>query len=231
MTTRNSRGTGTELMVIAGYIIASLRRDKADFQKAFPKIYTDGFFVEFEQKAQETTLLINPQTETVELKNTTHKLYTAIDSLKEPAKIVSGYLKFTRGAIPISPKDFGLTPLLNKIRTKDAEGVLKNLRDVVENLKRYHLQFTEQGLTEDVINAFSQASVLIEENNQKQYEIMSRRKAIVADNIEVINELYKIIMEICQVGKMLYARKNAVKVQEYTFSELLKKVRIVEKRK
>jgi hypothetical protein len=225
------RGKGVEIAVIATYLVISLQRVWSEFQKSFPLIITDLYLPDLDKKTQEVNNLVSPQMETVELKNTTNKLYSSMDSLKEPADRVSGYLKVTKGAIPISAKDFGLTPLLQKIRSRDAEGVLQYLRNVINNLKQYHQPLIEQGLTEDVINSFAQALNLIEENNRKQYEIITKRKAIVSDNINIINDLYKTITDICQVGKLLYKGKDPVKVQEYTYSELLKKVRIVKKEK
>jgi len=42
-----------------------------------------------------------------------------------------------------------------------------------------------------------------------------------------LNELYDQIGEILSVGKILYKGKDAAKLSDYTFTELLKKVRQV----
>lgn len=41
----------------------------------------------------------------------------------------------------------------------------------------------------------------------------------------VLNTFHAKILEILQVGKILFKDSDSVKLQEYTFSELLKKVR------
>jgi hypothetical protein len=230
MSEHDFHGKGEEIPVIAGIIYSSLSRDWVDFQTSFPKIFTNNYLSELEEAIKKANSLLNPHVETVEMKNTTNQLYASMDSLKEASERVSGYLKFTKGVIPISPKDFGLTPLLQKIRSRDAEGVLKNLRNVIDNLQRYHQPLTEQGLTEDIINIFTQALAPIEENNRKQVEILSKRKIIVAENKNTVYDLYKTVMEICQIGKMLYKGKDALKTQDYTYSQLLKKVRVVKKK-
>jgi hypothetical protein len=162
----------------------------------------------------------------VELKNTTSRLYSVMDGLIEPADKMKGYIKFTKGAIPMSVKDFGLTALTRKVHSKDSEGVLKNLRTVITNIELYRSQLIEQGCDEKTITHFSDALTAIETDNQRQYEIGRKRKTIVENNINLINDLYKTIMEICDVGKAIYKGKNELKVKDYTFTELKKAVRI-----
>jgi hypothetical protein len=162
----------------------------------------------------------------VELKNTTSRLYSVMDGLIEPADKMKGYIKFTKGAIPMSVKDFGLTTLKQKVHSKDSEGVLKTLHTVIANIKLFRPQLIEQGCDEKTIAQFSDALTAIETDNQRQYEIASKRKTIVENNINLINDLYKTIIEICDVGKTIYKGKDELKVKEYTFNELKKAVRI-----
>jgi hypothetical protein len=216
-----------ELPFIAKFLLFNLKRDFADFAEYLPKIFTVEYVNEFEQKIIVTDNLINPQSETVELKNTTAHLYSVMDNLIAPIDRVKGYIQFTKGAIPITVKDFGLVALKQKIHARDAEGALKNLKTVTTNLQKYKAQLMEQGLTEDIIECFNAAVEPIETDNQKQFEIMNERKVIVRDNKNLINDLYKVIIEICNVGKAIYKGKDTLKVQDYTFNELKKKVRIV----
>jgi hypothetical protein len=214
-----------EIPVIGNYLLSNFKNDFPEFKGYLPKIFTDEYIPEFERKIVTVNNLFNPQTETVALKSATNQLYTTMDSLIEPANKVSGYLAFTKGAIPISAKDFGLTPLKQKIHSRDAEGVLKYLRMVIDNLQRYHGQLIEQGLTDDIIEQFNSALIPIETENQKQFEIVNNRKKIVDNNVHLINDLYQTIMEICNVGKVLYKGKDELKTKSYTFNELKKKVR------
>jgi hypothetical protein len=218
-----------ELIIIAGFILFALKRDFADFVTFLPKLFNSEYIPKLESKIIVVNNLINPQAETVELKNTTARLYAAMDGLLEPADRVIGYIKFTKGAVPISAKDFGLTALKQKIRIKDAEGVLKNLRTIDANLQKYREPLTEQGLTDDVIAKFTAAVEPIETDNQRQFEIVDNRKRIAHENVNLLNDLYNNIVEVCNVGKNLYKGKDSLKVQDYTFTALRKKVRIVAK--
>ncbi|MDR0605458.1 MAG: hypothetical protein LBG80_14255, partial [Bacteroidales bacterium] len=124
---------------------------------------------------------------------------------------------------------FGLTALKQKLRSRDSEGVLKNLRTVTTNLETYRSQLSEQGFDQSLITRFTDALTFIDADNQHQFEIVNRRKTIVANNIELVNDLYKTIIEICDVGKAIYKSKDALKVKDYTFSELKKNVRNTKK--
>jgi hypothetical protein len=216
-----------EVPVIGGYLVFSLKRDLADFVAFLPKVFTKEYVAGIERKIAAVNNLLNPQTETVELKDTTGRLYSLMDSLTEPVNKIAGYIKFTKGAIPVSVKDFGLTTLKQKLHSKDAEGALKSLRTVTANLKQYRFQLSEQGFDENIIARFADAIPAIEADNQRQFEIISKRKKIVENNVNLINDLYKVIIEVCNVGKTIYKGKDNMKVKEYTFSELKKNVRIV----
>jgi hypothetical protein len=215
-----------EVPVIGNFLLFSLKRDFADFVAFLPKIFTNDYIPGFERKIADVNSLLNPQAETVELKNTTNRLYSLMDSLIEPADNITGYINLTKGAVPVSAKDFGLTSLKQKLRSRDAEGVLKNLRTVIANFELYRFQLREQGFDEStVIVRFTDAIPAIEADNQRQFEIISKRKTIVEKNTSLINDLYKTIIEVCNVGKTIYKGKSDLKVKEYTFKKLKKNVR------
>ena len=76
-----------------------------------------------------------------------------------------------------------------------------------------------------MIARFANASTSLANDKQKQYEIISNRKSIVQNNLELFNNLYEQLGEIHAVGKILYKSTNTAKFQEYTFSELKKRLR------
>jgi hypothetical protein len=80
-------------------------------------------------------------------------------------------------------------------------------------------------LSEELIAHFANAAASIDANNQKQYEIMSGRMALVDSNVETLNELYSTVAEVLEIGKILYKSKNLLKLKEYTFDTLKKTVR------
>lgn len=218
-----------ELPVICNYAVFSFKRDLADFTAFSPKFNLD-YVAAFEEKNVAVSEVIMPRSETLDRKNITVRLYTTMDGLTDPINRVSGYLKLANASLTVTAADFGLTLLRKNISTKNAEGVISSLRTVSNNLKRHEAILTEQGLTPELSNRFTEALTAIAADNQKQYEILSNRKNIVQNNIGLFNELYGQLTEILNVGKILYKTTDAVKTQEYTFSSLLKQVRIVAKK-
>jgi hypothetical protein len=214
-----------ELPVMCGYVAFSLKRDAEEFNRYSPKFNAE-YIADFETKTSAVSELLSPVLETAELKGITTRMYAVINGLLDPLNRVKGYLKLAKDTVPVSATDFGLTLLRKKVSTKDAKGILQGLQLVNANLQKYKEPLSAQGLTEELISVFTTSAGFIAADNQKPYEIVSRRKDLVRTNVGLLNDLYKQLSEIMEVGKILYKGNNIVKLKEYTFSELLKKVRI-----
>lgn len=213
-----------ELSVIGGYVLTSLRRDQAKFEAYSPKYKTEGIHA-LEGEIKTVEELVNPKSETSERKLITGRLYGKMDLVGEHARHVEGYINMKESKVPISIKDFGLTALKQRAKAKDAEGTLQNLRFVSANIAKYKTELAEQGLTDELEQSFVEATASISADNRKQYDMVNNRKAIVQANLDMTNGLYQSIMEICRIGKILFAG-NTEKLKEYTFAELKKRVRI-----
>lgn len=157
------------------------------------------------------------------------RLYANMDGLITPVSHLVGYVNLAKEKVPISATDFGLTALRRKIGNKDAEGVMQNLRLVIANIKKYRDVLNEQGLTDELVDKFTTALAAINADNQAQYEMTRNRQAIVQVNIDVLNDMYTNMMEICDIGKRLYKESAPIKLTEYTFADLKRKVRNVSK--
>ena len=48
---------------------------------------------------------------------------------------------------------------------------------------------------------------------------------LIEENVEIMNQLYGQIQEILSIGKILYTDVDPGRLQEYTFSKLMKQVR------
>jgi hypothetical protein len=162
--------------------------------------------------------------ETVELKQITKRLYLTIDNLAVNVTKLRGYLRLTKNELGVTATDFGLTALGRKIILKDAEGVRKNLLLVNANIQKYREPLVAMGMNNEMEKLFADAVTSVTNDNQLQFEIVSKRKAIVQDNLKTLNELYQQITEILNIGKIIF-RNNPVKRNEYVFSRLMKNVR------
>jgi hypothetical protein len=214
-----------EIVVICDYVQMSMGRDLKDFTAFSPK-FDEKYLAEFKTKNEAMNKVIFPAEKTKELKIITARLYAVMDKLHALLDQLDGYIKLAKDAVPLSVKDFGITYLKQKIRRRDAEGTLKGLQQVNSNVKTYQEPLAAQGLTIEKINQLNTAFLEIDAENQKQYEKVSARRLLTAENIRLFNDMYDQMMEICNVGKILYKKTQKEKLPDYTFSYLKKKVRV-----
>jgi hypothetical protein len=213
-----------ELPVICKFTLFNLKRDLADFT-AYSPMFNDEYVASLEYKIIEVSDLLEPKSETVQLKAITERLYGTMNALINPINRLTGYINLAHESLNVSPADFGLTLLRKGINSKDAESVIKNLHLVVSNINRNKEILTTQGLQDELIAVFTQSITSVSADKQTQYEIISNRKTLVQNNVGLLNGLFNQITEIMTIGKILYKDNNAAKLQEYTFSELKKRVR------
>jgi hypothetical protein len=213
-----------------------MQRDLADFTAFSPK-FNPQYLADFKRKNEEMNQMMFPQEKTKELKTVTARLYANMDKLLAPLDRLEGYIVLAQKhegelddedvqSLPLSVNDFGVSFLRQKIRRKDAEGTLKGLQLINSNLEQYSGLLRQQGLPAATIAQFKAAFPEIDADNQKQYEIVSSRRLLTAENINLFNTLYEQMMEICKIGKTLYKNTQKSKLPDYTFAYLKKKVRI-----
>jgi hypothetical protein len=227
-TLKDFRCNNEELPVIGGFVSFNLKRDLIDFTAFSPK-FAGNYVIDFDAKIKKCSELVTSKEETTKLKVITNRMYVTMDNLTGHITSLIIYIKMAKTDIPISVADFCIPPLRKAIRKRDAEAVLQNLHIMNNCITQYKDTLTKQGLSESVINLFASAIVSIHDDNQRQYEIVSNRKELVQNNMELFNDLYADIIEICEIGKAMYRGKDAKKIKDYTFSELMKQVRIVKR--
>jgi hypothetical protein len=223
---RNYRCKDDELPVICGYAAYTLERDLADFQAYSPR-FSEEYRTLFLQQIETAAELVNPKDDTARLKAVTARLYATADGLLPLISRIEGYVKLAGAAIPVTPSDFAFSQLRKKVSSRDMEGALHNLRLMTRIVQKYAAALMEVGLSCDLIAALEDIAHAIVADNGLQYEILTKRMELVKDNVHVLNSLYARLMEICEVGKILYGKTSPEKANEYTFNYLLKKVRHV----
>jgi hypothetical protein len=221
---RNFNCKDEELAVVSKFVAFSLKRDLADFTAFSPK-FNAAYTTDFDTKIVGASDLIEPQSETLAKKIITERYTATIKGLTDPINRITGYLNLAKGGLNISPASFGLSALRKSIVNNDIEGVIANLHIVLVNISTYKTQLSEQGLNDELIDGLTAASKTIADDRQQQFEITSNRKSIVQNNVYLLNDLYAQVAEILSVGKILYKGVDAAKLSDYTFTELLKKVR------
>jgi hypothetical protein len=217
-----------ELPVVASFVALSFKRDLADFA-AYSHLFSDEYRAEFEKEVETAKGIMNGATaEKSALKTATKKLHDTMDALLPSLKRISGYVKLgnRKGSVDVPAKDFGLDRLAQKLRSRDAEGVSSALLTVKENLVKYADALKDVGMGGELPAAVASAIPVIHDLNSEQYKQFSERGLHVVKNVEIFNTLYVRLREVMDVGKIIYT-DDAKKLGEYTFSRLLKRVRVV----
>jgi hypothetical protein len=223
-TPRSFNCKNEELPVVCGFLAISLTRDLSDFttySPVFDQAYVDGF----KAKTEAVQELVQPKSETLELKLITDNLYGTLDRLISPINYLEGYISLAGKKIPISAADFGLVQLRKSARSRDVENVLTSLHTVTSNINKYKPVLTEKGLSAELINQFSDATISLSEAKKKKYKLVSNRAALVQNNMGLLNELNDHLVEICDIGKILYKQTDKAKLKDYTFTQMMKQVR------
>lgn len=213
-----------EVPVTCDYAHFSFKRDLADFKAYSPK-FDDEYDSNFGKCIDDAYELVAPESETIELKASTTRLYAVYDGLRDPINRLEGYLQLAEKKLNVSPDDFGIKVLRKSIRKKDAEGVLDSLHLINRNVITYRSTLVEMGLNDNLINRFVSDAEVVSREKKLQYEIVTNRRRIVQENLFVLNNLNHLLVEILRVGKILYSDSDTAKTKEYTFSELKKRVR------
>ena len=221
---RNFACKNEELPVVCGFGAISLARDLSDFA-AYSTVFDENYLTAFKVKIEAVQQLIQPFLETVELKTITASIYQSLDDLIAPINHLEGYLKLAGKQVPVSSSDFGLVLLRKSARSRDVEGVIKQLQTVNGHIEKYKKELTYKGLTEELIGIFTGLGKQLADEKDKKYALVSNRAAIVQNNMGMLNDLSDQLAEICRVGKVLYKQKDQAKLKDYTFTQMMKQVK------
>ncbi|MDR2119538.1 MAG: hypothetical protein LBP64_01505 [Tannerella sp.] len=224
MKARSYHCTDEELLVIGNRLSESLKRDLKDFASLSPQ-FDEGYVMGVDDKIGICTELMSPESEIVMLKTATTRLHETMRNLRALASKLSIYLKLAKADAPLTAAEFGLTKLFRKIRSRDVDSMLRQLRVVTDNLHTYHKALVRHGMPEAFPKQLNAAALSINADKQKQLTIVNARSELMQANMEKMNDLYEIMKEISRAGKLLYRKTDAVKAQDYILRELLKKVR------
>lgn len=217
-----------ELPVICRYSAINLKRDLTDFTTYSPK-FNDEFVTVYEAKIAEAEELVAPEAETVEMKKITNRIFATMTDLMGHVNHLGGYIEMANGSINLSTADFGLSDLRRGISERDPEKVIDRLKDVNQKVVRYKAPLAEQGFTDALQEKMANAYVSLNTDRQTQYQTLSNRQALVQSNVGILNSLYGQLTVVLKTGKILFDRTDPLKVKEYTFTELKKRVRRVSK--
>ncbi|MDR1601679.1 MAG: hypothetical protein LBS42_04540 [Tannerella sp.] len=213
-----------ELPLIGKYLSESLKRDLKGFTALSPR-FDENYALQFDEKVRTCADFVPSESESVTLKVITSRMHETIRSMSAPVSKLSIYLKLAKAAAPLSAADFGVTKLLQKIRIKEVDSLLRQLRTVTDNIHTYHTALTQHGMPATIPKQLLDAAESIDADRRTLFEINGVRQELLKRNMDKMNDLYEAIKEIARMGKKLHRKTNPERANDYVFRELLDRVR------
>lgn len=221
---RSFKCRNEELVPIAKFTSFSLKRDLNEISQVYNNVNPD-YIAATDALIADVENLLEPQVEMLAMKQVTKELNESMNDLLTQINFLATYLKMSHKALKISVTDFGLTNLRKAIYKSDAEAVVENLKIVLIHTKQNSDVLQANGMSSNFVEKLEALNTKIAADRQKQFELLRNRMLIVQDNTQMLNQLYSRILEIHLIGKSIFAKTNAVKLDDYTFKKLLSKVR------
>lgn len=221
---RSFKCRNEELVPIAKFTSFSLKRDLNEISQVYNNVNPD-YIAATNALIANVENLLEPQVEMLAMKQVTKELNESMNDLLTQINFLATYLKMSHKALKISVTDFGLTNLRKAIYKSDAEAVVENLKIVLIHTKQNSNVLQANGMSSNFVEKLEALNTKIAADRQKQFELLRNRMLIVQDNTQMLNQLYSRILEIHLIGKSIFAKTNAVKLDDYTFKKLLSKVR------
>ena len=221
---RSFKCRNEELVPIAKFTSFSLKRDLNEISQVYNNVNPD-YIAATDALIADVENLLEPQVEMLAMKQVTKELNESMNDLLTQINFLATYLKMSHKALKISVTDFGLTNLRKAIYKSDAEAVVENLKIVLIHTKQNSDVLQANGMSSNFVEKLEALNTKIAADRQKQFELLRNRMLIVQDNTQMLNQLYSHILEIHLIGKSIFAKTNAVKLDDYTFKKLLSKVR------
>jgi hypothetical protein len=208
--------------VIGGFVITRVESDLPEIHEAAPDVdqeYLDGL------KAQKLVVagLVRPWEKTTEMKEVTKRIRETLQSMRPKLNLLEIKLKRAEDQLQKSLDAFGLTPLRKQIKKGNVEGVLSALVVTLHEVDANMAALTPKGFTPAMRQWFTTVQAALSADNDLQNVKIDERGELTLENKVTISDFWKGISGLMGIGRLLY-KDNPVKLKEYTFAVLHRRV-------
>lgn len=222
------RCTMENIPVIAGFVITTVEKDLVEIKEAAPDIDQEHLD-ELKAKNETVRAMVRPREVTGEMKEVTKKMYATMDSVKSKLNLLEIKINRVESQLKKSPDAFGLTKLRSQIRVRNAEGVLAGLELMLHEVDNNTVALAANGFTPVMREWFTTALNSINADNGLQNAKIGERGELTMENTVTISDFWKGISDLMRVGRLLY-KDNPVKLKEYTYAVLHRRVEAAHKK-
>ena len=213
-----------ETLAMGDILSGNLTRDLADFNnyaQRFDQAYVDAHrakILAFREAKQ-------PKVLRGQNKKFTRDLYKKVDGLRGFMRTLEGYVKHAGKKLDVTVKDFGISKVRKKVKSKDLEGLGEALSVLIENITHNLVELLDEGYTNQGFAELKDRKDEIDKGNAKQELNKSAMKQLAQKNRALLKEVVAGNNDILDVGKRIYKDRNQAKYKQYVFGQLLEKWR------
>ena len=212
-----------DIPVITGFAIESMENDKVDFFDYSP-VFTDQYIADAKVKKTECMEMVRSEDVLKLQKKITEDITQKLKGLRSNLNKIGGYLTMAEKELDIKAIDFNLSSIRSNIAKTNVEGVANDIQSLIIKLKRNETALLAKGLKVSVVNDLIVFNEDILKLNQSQNSYKNKRSRVASENIREFNELWDILSMILDAGRSMYKLEDKVKLKEYTFTTLQKRV-------
>jgi hypothetical protein len=219
-----------ELPFLAEYARDNFMRDKADFVNNSAE-YDKNFLLKFDPQLKLVNEVAATSMLVAQQKAITKQIGKHYESARNWVNKVENYAKKASAALVTDIHDFGFKGIRNEIRVKNDEGVIKKLGEMLQHADANKMALEPKGFTPAFRTSLKTFIDTFETDIKSQIRKIDERKSLVKNNKKEFETLWKMITDdILETGKVIYKEVNKERLKDYTYSELIKKVRLARKK-
>lgn len=213
-----------ELPILGDFLKTSFERDKTTFAKYSPD-FNDTYLAAFGNELSAADGLINSSKFLKEQKAITARNEANASELRTSLDLLQGYTKRAKAKLTIAPSDFGISPLRKKLAVLDLEGVISAFDLVLKNVEENVSALQEKGFSPEAHTGLINLRNTFKADNKAQNDKQNERSEHVQKNIALLNTLWARMQDVMKTGKILFKSTDASKLDDYTMTELKKRVK------
>lgn len=214
-----------ELPFLAKFVRDSYTRDQSEFVTYSP-VFNSEFLTRYDFLLALIEGLVSPKSLTGERKMITVRLQLNYGTTRSIINKVEGYANLAKSSLTMSPADFGFNLLRKSLDAKNDEGIIKNLKTLAQNIGSNVEALRKVGLSDSYRNEINDFLISFETDVLNQARKLRERRGLVHENRKQFNELWDLLILLIDTGKIIFKeKKDALKIKDYTYSELMKNVR------
>ena len=198
------------------FLRLSFARDRAELVVRFSD-FTVGYLADYDAKLLEVKDLEQSVVLTEEQKGVTVSLYAAAERMSTELN----FLKFQMVQAGLSTSL--VTAIKKDIARRNIEGACQKLEGLNQFIVEHHVALEAKGMAAGFPVVLAGDTVVLEEKNEMQNQVMDLLKELHEDNAAVFKSLYGFISVIAAAGKVMY--KGTAKESEYTIAHILGRMR------